>query len=179
MENATLEDQERKFFRELLFHAENLQHNRVYYFLVAETVFFLAATAAISHKSVFIILTLAGIAISILFAIINLKNYLRILWLISSLRNIDEIYDRYIIFSDFPKLVTLRCFTLCFYSKFIDKSVSKQSIPSPDIAEPLTVVPIGPPQWSDTGILLSWGLSLTILITWLLLLIYGIFCLPQ
>ena len=41
--------------KSLLFQAENIQHNRVYYLLVAETIFFVGAISAI--KDIGLLLT--------------------------------------------------------------------------------------------------------------------------
>ena len=87
--------------KSLLFQAENIQHNRVYYLLVAETIFFVGAISAIKDIGLLLTLALAGLAVLIVFTIINLKNWFRILYLTEKLANVDTDYLHYIQFLRF------------------------------------------------------------------------------
>ena len=70
----------------LLCQVETLQHQRVYYLLVAETIFYLAAATALAAPSVVIALALGGIVTAVLFTFTNYKLYLRIVFLITPAR---------------------------------------------------------------------------------------------
>lgn len=162
-------DNEAKQLRELLVQAERLQHDRIYYFLVSETIFFLAASTV--AKEAIVVFIVAGIAIAFLFTFVNLRTYFRILWLIRRLEKVDTLYKEYVSFHELDRLVKLGCFSrlavrLCRIS--LSKSQDSRQDPS------------GPIGYLSTGIILTWWLFLAIVLTWIFFFYrirWGHFCL--
>ena len=149
---------DKKELLHLLFQVENLQHSRIYYFLVAETIFILAAVAALACPPVFVILSVGGLLTAFIFTFTNVKLYWRILWLIRQLERVDPLYDDYINFKTFDQFVTLSCFERCLRN-FIQSPSHQPEFRS---------------RWHHTGFLYTWGLFWIIVATWIALLIYGI-----
>lgn len=143
-----------KTLYEIVFHAEELQHNRVYYFLVAET--FLMLAAATAYKVPFLVtaLSASGLLTARLFTIVNLRNYWRILWLTEKLRRVCGLYDRYISFDGFDTLVKLGRFELFLANEVIYRGGTQ------------------PKRRYSTGRLFTWGLSTIITLTWLAFLLH-------
>ena len=149
------EDDKEVLYR-VLFHAEELQHSRVYYFLVAETFFLLAAASAYKVPFLVIVLSFAGMATAVLFTVVNLKHYWRMLWLTEKLRPVCGLYDRYVSFHMFCKLVDLGPFDQWLASQLISQK------------------PKQPIRWHSTGWLFTWGLFGIIGFTWLCFFVYGV-----
>lgn len=126
--------------RAILQQCENLQHLRIYYFLVAETIFFLAAST-ISPPSLLIVISIAALATTVLFTLTNLKNYWRILWLIRKLEAIDPLYQSYSSMQDFDSLVTLK-----FPSRYLKRIMISDEKSDKGI------------RFFHTGWLFTWGL---------------------
>jgi hypothetical protein len=153
--------------RALLFQSENIQHNRVYYLLVAETIFFVGAISAINDLGLLVILALAGLAVLFVFTIINLKNWFRILYLTEKLANVDKDYLHYIQFIDFQGSAKFKGATECVYCELTGHH--------PTTVENPGGFTIAPPRWNHTGFLFTWGLLWILLITWILIIICGAF----
>jgi hypothetical protein len=84
----------------LLMQAENLQHNRVYYSLVAQTIFFLAV-GTVSENPYFVALfSIAGLGITFLFGYVNNKTSHRVQSLIDLLSEQWPVYKKYINFDN-------------------------------------------------------------------------------
>lgn len=101
----------------ILLHAEQLQHSRIYFFLVAETIFFLAAATAYKVPFLVIVLSIAGLATGAVFTIVNLRHYWRILWLSTKLKVACPFYKRYVTFDMFDDFIHLNK-----YDDFVKKS---------------------------------------------------------
>src|SRR6266853_5219480 len=148
------------YLLKLLFQAERLQHDRIYYFLVSETIFFLAASAV--AKEAVVVFTIAGILIAILFTFVNMRTYFRILWLIRRIEKDDLLYREYLQFHKLSDLVEFGCFShlaACLCRVPLSKSQNSHQ-DSPESPAPI--------KWRDTGILLTWWLFLIILAAWVL-----------
>jgi hypothetical protein len=137
----------------LLAQAETLQHQRVYFFLVAETIFFLAAGTVLAAPIIVIILSLSGITVSILFTIVNLRNYWRTRWLINHLKQRDTLFNDSIQFKDF------------------DINLGRLG----NWARKCLIYPDPPkPKWHSTGNVFTWGLLIVTTLPWLGLFIYAL-----
>ncbi len=155
--------------RSMLFHVENLQHQRVYFYLVAETIFFLAASTVADCWLPLLGLIIGGAATAIAFTIINLKHQWRVLWLVKKLAHVSPEYRRYVNFSHFEKLVGAGL-------NSFEETVSKCIIyPINESEEPTTHADIpcrhDAPHWftvtASTGFWFTWGLFLIFMLTWI------------
>ena len=153
--------------KSLLFQAENIQHNRVYYLLVAETIFFVGAISAIKDIGLLLTLALAGLAVLIVFTIINLKNWFRILYLTEKLANVDTDYLHYIQFLRFKGVSNFKGATECAYYCLTGHH--------PRPVKNTGAFIISTPKWTHTGFLFTWGLFWILFITWILIIICGVF----
>jgi hypothetical protein len=142
----------------LLTQAENLQHLRIYYFLVAETIFFLAAGTALTAPFPLIVLSVAGVLVAVLFTLTNVKLYWRILWMVRYLQCIDPLYRDYMTFDSFHRLVTLGDW-------------------ESDLKSFLTLQKCGDrkPRYLDTGWLYTYGLFYIVSAAWLCFIGYAIY----
>lgn len=164
-----------KILLELLFHVENLQHSRIYFFLVAETIFFLAAATAYQKPGLVFVLSLAGILTALLFTMVNLKHQWRVWWLSRKLESACPTFRRYVNFHSFEKLVALRGL-----NEILSMEIIVDETTSPMMQETSTG-PTIPPILASTGFLFTWGLFIIIVSTWFAFLTYGIFgmlCFP-
>ena len=148
----------------LLFQAERLQHDRVYYLLVAETIFFLAAStvATPDKKHIADVFALSGAVIAIVFGFINVKTYFRILWLMRRLEEIDHTYREYLNFHRFSLVAPLKCPLDCLFKCFITPWKSDEPIAAPRLEDKI------PPKLYDTGVLLALWLPIIIIATWII-----------
>ena len=140
----------------LLFQCENIQHQRVNLFVLSETIFFISAATAKDSNCIVITCCLAGIALAIIFTIINLKNYLRILWLSESLKKADTEYGAYLEFRGHKELIKSEGLT----GFTIDLLIHEPEDGPRKI------------KFSYTGVLLTYFLCLLFCIVWMIMLGY-------
>jgi len=142
----------------LLFQHDNMLHSRVYYLLVAETVFFLAAASVYSHKVLLVGLCILGVVTTLVFTYTNLKLYWRVTWLIEEMRRHSPLYRDYIEMKGVREIepgwgrITLR--------------LMDWNAPADGAKRP--------PRWLDTGFLYTWGLLIILVTAWVLLAAVGI-----
>lgn len=148
--------------KDLLFQCESMQHQRVYFFLVAEAIFFAAAAQSFNNWIALATFALSGFAVSIVFTIINFKNYFRIMWLMEHLMSVDPLVRKYIRYENFKAPNGLSGLTACAYDVLIYDATASDPLDKPRR-----------PKRTDTGILFCWGLFFIINITWILLLLNG------
>lgn len=153
--------------RSYIFQSENVQHNRVYFLLVAETIFFAAAVASLNNYLVLIILAASGITILGLFTIVNLKNWFRLLYLTEKLSEVDPTYKEYIQFNDFKGSSNLRGFTERVYHWLHTTPTVVSDDPSSESFR------VGTVRWTHTGFLFTWGIFWVLFTTWILLLLHA------
>lgn len=142
----------------LLVQAENLQHNRVYFFLVAETLFFLAAGTVLGVPFVVIILSISGLFVTLFFTVVNLRNAWRVRWLMDRYRAIDPLdtlYDDYVCFKELDTTGFDKLSRWCA-KKLIHSKSQKGLI------------------WYSTIFIFTWGLFFICGFGWLGFLGYGI-----
>ncbi|MBP6872639.1 MAG: hypothetical protein KBC43_11590 [Bacteroidales bacterium] len=134
--------------KDLLFQYDNLLHNRVNSWLLAESIFFLAVVAVWNEKELILIISILGIINTILFGFTSAKLYLRVSWLIKKYQKSVTLYQDYL---DMKGLVLKKRNILL---NFIKKPLSNR-------------------QWKifDTGWLYSIGLTLIFLSGWIVILI--------
>ncbi|MGE0825802.1 MAG: hypothetical protein AB7G75_32920 [Candidatus Binatia bacterium] len=161
-------EEEAKRLRELLFQVEKLQHDRIYYFLVSETIFFLAASTIKDNEKVIAVFTGAGIVVAVFFTLVNLKTFFRILWIIRRLEKVDTLYKEYMSFHQFDRLVQLGNFSriaIWFCRIQPPRCSDIQQYPQPS--------PIG---YLRSGIFLTFWLFIVILVTWIFFFLYTSHC---
>lgn len=134
----------------LLTQAENLQHLRIYYFLVAETIFFLAAGTALTAPFPLIVLSVAGALVAVLFTLTNVKLYWRILWMVRYLQCIDPLYRDYMTFDSFHRLVFLGDWESGLKTFLTSQKCGDRK-----------------PRYLDTGWLYTYGLFYIVLSAWI------------
>lgn len=158
MDTGTNDTQKRDRLFSLLEHAETLQHSRIYYLLVAETIFFLAAGTAIPYPRAIVVLSVAGLAIVLLFTITNIKQQIRASWIITELNKVDEGYKLYTNLENFKAIENIDAVTKWFSNLLLYESRDKKWFHC----------------FFSTSFLYSWGLLIVIAFTWVPFLLYGI-----
>jgi len=151
-------DENKIYLFSQLAHSETLQHQRVYYFLVAETIFLMGASTVAANSILLCFLSLAGLAITVLFTFTNVKQNLRAQLLLKKLCDVDGEYLKY---SRFDGI-----------SDFSEKQLGKHN--SWARKHLLYQNPEQKRFYQDTGWLYTWGLFWITGVLWLVFLIYGI-----
>jgi hypothetical protein len=80
-----------KTTKELLFQYDTLLHSRVNNWILAETIFLLAAATVWEKDKVLLLLTFLGLITTIVFGFTSFKLYLRVSWLIGKYKVLEPI----------------------------------------------------------------------------------------
>jgi hypothetical protein len=162
--DANIPQYDREELFKLLCQVENLQHQRIYYFLVAETIFFAAAGSALKVPFILFVLAFSGLSTALLFTLTNVKLYWRLLWLLRCLKKVSPLFDDYMTFRSFHTCVALGDWEHSFKDWLTHQAQGDRR-----------------PRFLDTGWLYTWGIFFIVVITWLSFIGYEIFvlCFPS
>lgn len=95
-ENSKMHDYDVTEIKELLFHEDNLLHNRVSSLLLTETIFFILVVTIWTEPLVVSIFSFISIILTLLFGLTIFKLHLRVSWLMARYKELSPLLADYL-----------------------------------------------------------------------------------
>lgn len=148
MDEQGYNEEENKRFVGMWSQCDTILHNRVYYMLVSQSLFVVAAVTGMQHKAIALTLCVCAVVVTILFMVTTIKLYWRSIWLMDQCRK----------WSGFAGYLDLRGFDRKRWGR-VSRFAMDLLVPG-EGKKP-------PPTWLDTGSLFTWGLGVLFLVLWI------------